>query len=77
MDQKLNATVNLNSELSSQQRHHSLERTNPKGEDFIGRCVQCGATGLSLGDMTECKNPGKVSVADSIIAAIEGPDGDL
>jgi len=25
---------------------HTLERTSPKGEDFVGRCVNCGLTDL-------------------------------
>lgn len=25
---------------------HVLERTSPKGERFVGRCVRCGQAGL-------------------------------
>jgi hypothetical protein len=53
---------------------HSLERTNPKGVPFIGRCVQCGMTGLPAKAAKErCSNPGNVSSDDAVIAAILGP----
>ena len=28
---------------------HGLERTNPKGQKFIGRCIYCGREGLPSG----------------------------
>ena len=72
MDKKSDATVVLGC-FDKPQRQHSLERTSPKGGKFIGRCVQCGETGLGFADMPkECKNPGRVSIGDSVISAIEG-----
>lgn len=29
-------------------RTHGLERTSPKGEPFLGRCVYCGQEGLTM-----------------------------
>ena len=70
MEKSFDALVNLG-DLSSVARNHSLERTSPKGQDFVGRCVQCGTTGLTT-PFGECKNPNKITVGDAIIAAIEG-----
>ena len=56
---------------------HSLERTSPKGGPFIGRCVLCGETGLSMGAaLKPCANPEAVSSGDALIAAIRGPLGE-
>jgi len=50
---------------------HSLERTGPKGEQFIGRCILCGQEGLRMGDaLKPCKNPGIVSSEDALLAAV-------
>jgi len=32
---------------------HGLERTSPKGETFIGRCVYCGRESLHAGAALE------------------------
>jgi hypothetical protein len=53
---------------------HSLERTNPKGQNFIGRCVLCGATNLpAKAALWPCQNPRQVSQEDMLVEAIEGP----
>jgi hypothetical protein len=53
------------------QEYHSLKRTNPKGEIFIGECVQCGAKGLAMGDAFKpCPNPSRITVEQSILGAI-------
>lgn len=50
---------------------HSLRRTNPKGEIFVGRCVQCGAEGLPFeAAREECINPGGVTQEQALIDAI-------
>lgn len=52
---------------------HSLRRTSPMGGPFVGRCVLCGATGLSMGAALDtCPNPRGVSSDDALIDAIEG-----
>jgi hypothetical protein len=52
---------------------HSIERTSPIGEAFVGRCVQCGKEGLSIRDVDGCPNPEGVSEDESLLRAIEGP----
>ena len=52
---------------------HSIERTSPMGEKFIGTCVLCGTAGLTIGQAREaCANPRNVSQEQSIMDAIEG-----
>lgn len=51
---------------------HSLTRTNEKGVPFIGRCVLCGAEGLSATAVNEpCTNPHDVSEVDALVHLIE------
>ncbi len=53
---------------------HSLERTNAKGLNFVGRCTQCGKTDLTSADMGEpCPNPHGVEADDAVVQAIIGP----
>lgn len=55
---------------------HSLERTSPKGEDFVGRCVLCGKQGLPMtAALEKCPNPRNVTNEEAIINAIKGPNG--
>jgi hypothetical protein len=55
---------------------HVLERTNPKGEPFIGTCTLCGTKGLTAAQANEpCPNPNKISSDDALLGAITG-DGD-
>ena len=50
---------------------HSIERTNPKGEPFIGICVLCNEPNLSFEDVIkDCPNPKKVTKNEAIINAI-------
>lgn len=44
---------------------HSLKRTSPTGEDFVGVCTKCGKTGLHLEAMSE----------ECPMAAIKGTPG--
>lgn len=54
---------------------HALERTNPFGERFIGRCRLCGKEGLTSGAALEpCDNPRGLNQAEALIEAIEGDD---
>lgn len=57
-------------------RHHSLERTSPKGPGlpFIGRCILCGAAGLRMGAAMEyCENPIGLTDDQAILEVINGP----
>jgi hypothetical protein len=52
---------------------HTIVRTSPKGEgeQFIGRCISCGKTGITLAEgMGGCDNP--MPVEEALIAVIEG-----
>lgn len=54
---------------------HSLERTSPKGERFVGTCRLCGQTGLTTANMNdECPNTRGLSQDEAVIDAIEGDD---
>lgn len=54
---------------------HSLRRTSPKGQKFIGTCVLCGTEGLSFANMNdECPNQRGLSQDDALIEAITGED---
>ncbi len=62
-------------ETSRTARHHSLERTSPKGpgSPFIGRCTLCGKTGLRMIAVTEyCENPMAMSEDQALLEAIRG-----
>jgi hypothetical protein len=58
---------------------HAVNRTSPKGQPFIGTCMKCGKTGLTLADSMreECENPSRMTDDESLVAAIEGADGPL
>ncbi len=52
---------------------HALTRTSPKGGPFIGTCMKCGATDLTIEKMKEpCVNPGDLSEDEVLIMAIKG-----
>ena len=52
---------------------HAINRTSPKGGKFIGTCMKCGKTGLTLADaMTEeCENVARMSDDDALLNALE------
>ncbi len=51
---------------------HSVERTSPLGERFIGRCVLCGEDRLTMGGaLKPCPNPRGVTADDAVLTAIE------
>lgn len=50
---------------------HALVRTNEFGVPFIGRCIQCGADGLSSkAALVLCPNPNGATAASSLMAVI-------
>lgn len=54
-------------------RQHSINRTSPKGQPFVGTCALCGRAGLTFADMrTECENPRGLSPDEALIEAIKG-----
>jgi hypothetical protein len=55
------------------QRCHVIQRTSPFGEAFIGECMLCGASGLTLFDaLLPCENLLRITEDDALISAIEG-----
>ena len=54
---------------------HTLVRTNPKGQPFIGRCIQCGATDLpSSAALQPCPNPAGVTQDEALMNVIENEE---
>ncbi len=52
---------------------HSLERTSPKGERFIGRCVQCGKRDLPMSAALEqCQT--NTTPEDAVLRAVQGEE---
>lgn len=52
---------------------HMLVRTNPVGEKFVGRCVNCGKENLPMSAVhEECENLTKRSYEDSFARIIRG-----
>ncbi len=52
---------------------HSLQRTSPKGEKFIGVCTLCGKTDLPIkAALDYCENPRNVTQDAALLAAIKG-----
>lgn len=50
---------------------HSIRRTSPKGEAFIGYCVKCGEQGLSIKDMDKpCANLRSTTQDEDLIEAV-------
>jgi hypothetical protein len=54
---------------------HSLQRTSPKGQPFVGTCTKCGMTDIPLSKMREeCANPANLTQEEALVIAIkEGP----
>lgn len=54
---------------------HSLRRTNPKGERFVGTCVLCGTEGLTTSNMNDdCPNQRGLTPDEALIEAIKRKD---
>lgn len=53
---------------------HSLRRTSPLGQSFVGVCVNCGKTGVTLSDAQHesCPNLRQATEDESLIEAITG-----
>lgn len=51
---------------------HALIRTSPKGEKFIGTCIQCGTPNLSMNSVKEeCPNQRGISCDEALLEVIE------
>lgn len=54
---------------------HSLVRTSPLGEAFVGTCALCRTENLTLASMNEvCPNPSGVSETEALLDAIAPPE---
>ncbi|WP_157973399.1 hypothetical protein [Blastomonas sp. UPD001] len=52
---------------------HSLERTSPKGEPFLGTCTKCGQVGLPMAAVrSPCANPANINDEEALLIAIRG-----
>lgn len=50
---------------------HALRRTSAKGEKFVGDCVRCGRTGMTLDQVhTPCANTSGLSDQEAIMTAL-------
>ena len=50
---------------------HSLRRTSPKGQAFIGTCTKCGVENIPISRMHEdCANPANLTNEDALMIAI-------
>lgn len=58
--------------MSARARHHSLERTSPKGGPFVGTCTLCGTPNLRLDALREgCPNQRGLSQDEALLEAIQ------
>lgn len=64
----------MDSQQQRPSRQHSLRRTSPKGEDFIGTCTLCGKADLTLVNLTwdECENQRGLTPDEAVVEAIKG-----
>jgi hypothetical protein len=52
-------------------KKHALLRINPKGEEFVGRCIFCHKEGFKLKDVEDCPMaPNDPERTDKIISDI-------
>ena len=50
---------------------HTVLRTSPKGQAFIGACIQCGKEDLTLSQARgECDNPLAMTEEESILEVL-------
>jgi hypothetical protein len=57
---------------------HSLRRTSPFGELFVGFCTLCGKEGLTTADMNKpCENPLSLTEDEAVVLAIQGGRADV
>lgn len=52
---------------------HSLQRTSPKGQDFVGTCTLCGTPGLTMKNVhDECPNQRSLTQEEAVLEAVTG-----
>lgn len=52
---------------------HHINRTSPKGREFIGTCALCGKADLKMKDAFEdCENPRGLTVEQALLESVTG-----
>jgi hypothetical protein len=52
---------------------HSIQRTSPKGQDFVGTCSLCGTPNLTTKNVhDECPNQRGLTSDEAVIEAVTG-----
>jgi len=52
---------------------HHINRTSPKGQNFVGTCYLCGKANLTAKDALEdCENLRCLSAEEALIEAVTG-----
>ncbi len=52
---------------------HHINRTSPKGQEFLGTCYLCGRENLRVKDALEdCENVRGLSAEDALVEAVTG-----
>jgi predicted house-cleaning NTP pyrophosphatase (Maf/HAM1 superfamily) len=52
---------------------HTIYRTSPKGEKFVGACSLCGKQGLTFKSLSEeCENVRGLSIGEALLEAVDG-----
>jgi hypothetical protein len=69
----LNAALRASKDNATMRRH-VLNRTSPKGQDFIGTCALCGKKGLTIAQMNseECENVRGLNYEQALVETIRG-----
>jgi hypothetical protein len=54
---------------------HHIERTSPKGQDFIGTCILCGKPNLpAKAALEDCENVRGLTVEQAMCEVVQGPE---
>jgi hypothetical protein len=60
--------------MTTNKMTHTLERSSPFGEKFIGYCITCGLQNLPMeAAFWKCENTRGLTKNEALIEAIEGP----
>ena len=54
-------------------RLHAVRRTSPKGQPFVGVCIQCGKEGITMAQAgtEECPNIRDISEGQALLEIID------
>ena len=59
----------------SKAQYHYVERSSPKGQDFVGTCRLCGMTGLKAeAALQHCENVRGLTDEQALVEAVRGDD---